>query len=79
MAMFGTFDFSELLLLAIVGVVPFWFIFSKAGFSGWWCLLMLMPIVNLVMLYSLALREWPLQQELGRLKRAQPQTRETPS
>lgn len=35
----------------IVAVVPFWPIFRKAGFSGAMSLLMLVPGVNLVLLY----------------------------
>jgi len=47
-----------LLMLALV-IVPFWRIFTKAGFSGWLSLLMLVPLVNLLALYFLAFAEWP--------------------
>ena len=40
-------------------IVPFWFIFRKAGYSQWLGLLMVVPIVNLVMLYFLAFSDWP--------------------
>jgi hypothetical protein len=38
----------------IVAVVPFWPIFRKAGFSGALSLLMLIPGVNLILLYIVA-------------------------
>jgi hypothetical protein len=38
----------------IVAIVPFWPIFRKAGFSGALSLLMLVPGVNLVLLYVVA-------------------------
>lgn len=38
-------------LVLIVAIVPFWPIFRKAGFPGALSLLMLIPIVNLILLY----------------------------
>ena len=52
----------ELILIIVMGsifVVPFWKIFSKAGFSGALSLLMLVPLVNLVMIFVLAFAPWP--------------------
>lgn len=46
------------LLGALLAVIPFWKIFSKAGFSGWLALLAVIPIVNLVVLYYVAFSEW---------------------
>ena len=49
-------------LFGIVGcavvIVPFWVIFKKAGMSGAMSLLMLLPVVQLVMLYVLAFSQW---------------------
>ena len=53
------------LLLAIVTIVaalviiPYWQLFSKAGYSGWWSFLMVLPLINLIALYVLAFSEWP--------------------
>lgn len=44
---------------AIVLVIPFWRISTKAGFSGWLSLLMVIPLVNLVYVYFLAFARWP--------------------
>jgi uncharacterized protein (DUF983 family) len=47
------------LIAAIVIVLPFWFIFEKAGYSKWLSLLMLIPLVNIIALYFLAFSKWP--------------------
>lgn len=31
----------------------------QAGYSGWWCIAMLLPIVNLAVLVVFALARWP--------------------
>ena len=48
-----------MLLMAAVVLVPFWFIFAKAGYSKWLSLLMVVPLVNLILLYFLAFSKWP--------------------
>jgi hypothetical protein len=51
-----------ILWLLIVGVIviwPFWRIFTKAGFSGALAILMIIPILNVVMIFYLAFSEWP--------------------
>ncbi|QDU50338.1 hypothetical protein [Gimesia panareensis] len=45
--------------MAVLGVVPFWMICSKAGFPGWLSLVMLIPMLNLFLLFFLAFAEWP--------------------
>ena len=47
------------LILLAVTIIPFWMIFSKAGYHGALSLLMLIPLVNLVMLFFLAFAQWP--------------------
>ncbi|CDG56120.1 hypothetical protein HALA3H3_p20067 [Halomonas sp. A3H3] len=48
-----------MLIMAVIIIIPFWFIFSKAGYSRWLSLLMVVPIVNLIALYFLAFSAWP--------------------
>ena len=48
-----------MLIFAAVIVIPFWYIFTKAGHSGWLSLLMAVPFVNIMMLYFLAFSSWP--------------------
>jgi len=50
-----------MLVMAVVVILPFWFIYSKAGHSKWLSLLMVVPIVNVIMLYFLAFSQWPSQ------------------
>ena len=47
-----------ILIGALLWILPFWFIFRKAGFSPWLSLLLFVPLVNLVMIYILAFSEW---------------------
>ena len=61
----------ELMLLAIIGllvILPYWKIFSKAGFSGWLSLTQVVPILNIIMLFYLAFAEWPVRRELNHMK-----------
>lgn len=70
--MFGL-GLPELMVLAVVGfvfILPFWKIFSKAGFSGWLSLTQIIPILNFVVLFYLAFAEWPVHRELNRLRQA---------
>jgi len=46
------------IVFAAIMIIPFWFIWKKAGFSPWFSLLMFLPIVNLIMLYVLAFSQW---------------------
>jgi hypothetical protein len=64
----------ELLFLFGVGaflipLIPFWKIFSKAGYPGAMGLIMLVPFLNLIMLFYLGFAEWPVLRELERLRR----------
>ncbi len=53
----------SILVVMVVGlilwVVPCWKIFRKAGFSGWWSLALLIPGINVFMMYYLAFADWP--------------------
>lgn len=57
----GIWPFGPLMMLVMVAaiVLPFWFIFSKAGYSKWLSFLMVVPLVNVILLYFLALSKWP--------------------
>jgi uncharacterized membrane protein YhaH (DUF805 family) len=43
-------------------------IIRRAGYSGWWVLMALVPIGNLVMLCLFAFKEWPVHRELNYLR-----------
>ena len=59
----GPFGLFAWLIMMLLIILPFWFIFSKAGHSRWLSLLMVIPIINVVMLYFLAFSTWPNQRE----------------
>jgi hypothetical protein len=54
-----------LFALILIGWVK---ILSKAGYSGWWVLIGLVPVANLVMLLVFAFSDWPVLQEVRRLR-----------
>lgn len=43
-------------------------IIRKAGYSGWWVLMALVPIGNIIMLGFFAFKEWPIRRELEYLR-----------
>ena len=57
-----------LVILVSLVVVPFWKIFTKAGYPGVWSLAMLVPILNIAMSFFLAFGEWPVLKELKILR-----------
>lgn len=49
-----------IILAVTVGVmVPLAKILRRAGFSGWWCLLYLVPFANFIGLWVFAYAQWP--------------------
>ena len=75
-----TYDLSAISTTALVVgglfAVAIWVVFliayvkiiSRAGYSGWWVLVMFVPILNIVMLLIFAFKEWPIQRELAELR-----------
>ena len=45
-------------------VVPFWKFFSTAGYPGIMGIVMLIPLLNVVMLFFLGFSDWPVLREL---------------
>ena len=56
---FGVFHLLVMLVAIAAYGVPLFKIIQKAGFSGWWFLISLVPILNLVMLWIFAFADWP--------------------
>lgn len=59
-----SFSIWHLLILVIFSLVmlyPYVRIIQKAGYSGWWFLVALVPILNVVMLWVFALSTWPVE------------------
>jgi len=63
---------SILIVLYVVVLIIFiWAyvrIIRRAGYSGWWVLIGLVPLVNIVMFLVFAFKEWPIQRELAALR-----------
>lgn len=60
--MMGNIGLPGLLMLLVyiaILVVPFFQLWKRTGHNGWIALLMLIPVVNLIMLYVLAFKQWP--------------------
>jgi hypothetical protein len=54
------FGIIPILIILALAVIPYWKIWSRTGHSGAWALLMLVPIANLVSLWVLAFKKWPV-------------------
>lgn len=50
-----------ILVMAVLLVLIFGIVVKKAGFSRWWSLLLVVPLVNLIMIWVFAFVEWPAE------------------
>lgn len=41
---------------------------KKTGFAGWYGLLLVIPVINVIGFFLLAFREWPVEQEVRELR-----------
>jgi hypothetical protein len=57
-----------LLLSLVVVIVPFWRLIGRLGYSPFLSLLLLLPFVNLGLLYYIAFSDWPIQVDSPRLE-----------
>ncbi len=46
--------------VAVVVFIAWAQIFSKAGHSGWLCLLLIIPLVNIILFFWFAFSQWPV-------------------
>lgn len=61
MGAFSIWHWIVLLIYIAIIVVPFWRIVSKAGYSGAWSLVAIIPLINLIFLWVFAFANWPNQ------------------
>ena len=70
--MFRSIGLPELLIVVVVLValvlLPFWKIFSKAGYPGALSLLICVPMLGYVMIWFLAFSDWPILRKLRTLE-----------
>ncbi len=57
---FGAIHIVFVIAYILVFVVPIWKIVSKAGYSGAWSLLVVIPVLNIIMLWVFAFSRWPI-------------------
>ncbi|MDZ4096129.1 MAG: hypothetical protein U1D35_14610 [Paracoccaceae bacterium] len=55
-----------IVIYAALVVVPFFKLWQRTGHNGWISLLMLIPLVNIVLIYVLAFKSWPALDERDR-------------
>src|SRR5215467_6603471 len=61
---------AEFVIIAavVLCVWAYWRIFAKAGYPGAMGILMVIPLLNVIVLFFLAFREWPVLKELKALR-----------
>lgn len=60
-----------LAVYVVIAILAIWApvrIIRRSGYSGWWVLIGLVPVVNLVMFYVFAFKESPAERELRQLR-----------
>ena len=55
-----------MLVIAVVLVIPAWRICQRTGYPGWMGILILIPVINLFLLYFLAFAQWPAVRDAER-------------
>lgn len=53
-------------IVFIAWMVPAWKITSKAGYSGAWSLILLVPMVGFVAIWAFAFMKWPIEVQAER-------------
>lgn len=61
MGSFSIWHWLIVLLLIVLFQWPFWRIARKAGFPGALSLLLLIPLLNIIMIWVFAFVEWPIE------------------
>lgn len=56
----GFWDVVPILIIVALAVIPYWKLWQRTGHAGAWGLLMLIPLVNIVSLWVLAFKRWPV-------------------
>jgi hypothetical protein len=63
-----------LVYLVVLALMCFcyWKVVTKAGYPGYYSLLLFVPCVNLVAFVFFAIKDWPIEEELRRLRQGGP-------
>ena len=61
-------SFLPYVITTLVVMLPASEILRKAGYSRWWVLLLLIPLVNFIGLFLFAFSQWPILKQRNRRK-----------
>ena len=59
---YGPFHWAIGLIGFLIFAVPAATILRKAGYSRWWVLISLVPLLNIIMFWVFAFARWPLEE-----------------
>jgi uncharacterized membrane protein YhaH (DUF805 family) len=59
---YGPFHWVIGLIGFLMFAVPAAAILRKAGYSGWWVLVALVPLLNVIMFWVFAFARWPIEE-----------------
>ena len=57
-------NFLPLIILALLTLPPWWMLWKRTGHSPWISLVMIIPLVNIVMMWVIAFKKWPLEERV---------------
>lgn len=60
LASMGITSLIIMLVVAVVFLIAWYKIFKKAGYPGWYVILMIIPVVNLIIFLVFAFGQWPI-------------------
>ena len=60
----GPTEIIFILMIVLIYVWPFWKILKKAGYPGWYFVVVFIPGVNLIAWFYFAFAEWPVHKAL---------------
>lgn len=63
MGTFSVFHWLIVLIMGFVVVFPTWKILGRMGFPGWWALLSVVPVLNLILLWVVSFVRWPVENQ----------------
>jgi hypothetical protein len=69
----GIAEFIVILIIALLvaaAILPWFFIYKKAGYHPAMGCLMFIPIANVIMLFVLAFSQWPIERDLQNARSA---------
>lgn len=56
----GLTEITLILATLLIPLIPIWRIVKRIGFTPWISILMVIPLVNIIVLYVVAIVPWPI-------------------